>query len=152
MCIRDSHSKTGRKERANKMETEYFFSIGNIIISLSGTTGNILSLLCMWKLGRIRKDANNADKLLIALNMIDLFQCTIVLPYQVSTYLKPGSRSSFLYTYFTAVGFWFSSFMVFLIALNRYIKISKPSRYHICLLYTSPSPRDGLLSRMPSSA
>ena len=24
--------------------------------------------------------------------------------------------------------------------------------YHSCLLYTSPSPRDGLLSRMPSSA
>ena len=24
--------------------------------------------------------------------------------------------------------------------------------YHLCLLYTSPSPRDGLLSRMPSSA
>ena len=27
---------------------------------------------------------------------------------------------------------------------------STPSKY--CLLYTSPSPRDGLLSRMPSSA
>ena len=26
------------------------------------------------------------------------------------------------------------------------------STYHTCLLYTSPSPRDGLLSRMPSSA
>ena len=25
-------------------------------------------------------------------------------------------------------------------------------RFNICLLYTSPSPRDGLLSRMPSSA
>ena len=25
-------------------------------------------------------------------------------------------------------------------------------RIYICLLYTSPSPRDGLLSRMPSSA
>ena len=25
-------------------------------------------------------------------------------------------------------------------------------REHFCLLYTSPSPRDGLLSRMPSSA
>ena len=25
-------------------------------------------------------------------------------------------------------------------------------KYYICLLYTSPSPRDGLLSRMPSSA
>ena len=28
----------------------------------------------------------------------------------------------------------------------------KATRYHSCLLYTSPSPRDGLLSRMPSSA
>ena len=27
-----------------------------------------------------------------------------------------------------------------------------PTRSHTCLLYTSPSPRDGLLSRMPSSA
>ena len=27
-----------------------------------------------------------------------------------------------------------------------------PNRSTICLLYTSPSPRDGLLSRMPSSA
>ena len=27
-----------------------------------------------------------------------------------------------------------------------------PGLSHICLLYTSPSPRDGLLSRMPSSA
>ena len=24
--------------------------------------------------------------------------------------------------------------------------------FYVCLLYTSPSPRDGLLSRMPSSA
>ena len=27
-----------------------------------------------------------------------------------------------------------------------------PDQWNICLLYTSPSPRDGLLSRMPSSA
>ena len=27
-----------------------------------------------------------------------------------------------------------------------------PAPYWVCLLYTSPSPRDGLLSRMPSSA
>ena len=27
-----------------------------------------------------------------------------------------------------------------------------PTHTRICLLYTSPSPRDGLLSRMPSSA
>ena len=28
----------------------------------------------------------------------------------------------------------------------------KTSTFFVCLLYTSPSPRDGLLSRMPSSA
>ena len=28
----------------------------------------------------------------------------------------------------------------------------RPSHAGTCLLYTSPSPRDGLLSRMPSSA
>ena len=27
-----------------------------------------------------------------------------------------------------------------------------PTLFYVCLLYTSPSPRDGLLSRMPSSA
>ena len=28
----------------------------------------------------------------------------------------------------------------------------QPGKGILCLLYTSPSPRDGLLSRMPSSA
>ena len=32
------------------------------------------------------------------------------------------------------------------------MNVSISSRFYICLLYTSPSPRDGLLSRMPSSA
>ena len=33
-----------------------------------------------------------------------------------------------------------------------YIPIRHGGGGNICLLYTSPSPRDGLLSRMPSSA
>ena len=37
--------------------------------------------------------------------------------------------------------------------LDRYeIKSKLISNHKFCLLYTSPSPRDGLLSRMPSSA
>ena len=32
-----------------------------------------------------------------------------------------------------------------------YFRYARNGRKH-CLLYTSPSPRDGLLSRMPSSA
>ena len=31
-------------------------------------------------------------------------------------------------------------------------KIISKADFHICLLYTSPSPRDATLSRMPSSA
>ena len=34
---------------------------------------------------------------------------------------------------------------------GKEIEISEEEVYN-CLLYTSPSPRDGLLSRMPSSA
>jgi hypothetical protein len=40
--------------------------------------------------------------------------------------------------------------------INNFIKTVKEDikqgHYILCLLYTSPSPRDGLLSRMPSSA
>ena len=35
---------------------------------------------------------------------------------------------------------------------NRILKIASDTLIRDCLLYTSPSPRDGLLSRMPSSA
>ena len=35
---------------------------------------------------------------------------------------------------------------------DHMIKGRKLGKYSTCLLYTSPSPRDGLLSRMPSSA
>ena len=37
---------------------------------------------------------------------------------------------------------------------SRVRKLVNKAKSHggICLLYTSPSPRDGLLSRMPSSA
>ena len=36
--------------------------------------------------------------------------------------------------------------------IKGFTGIDDPSRGSSCLLYTSPSPRDGLLSRMPSSA
>ena len=36
--------------------------------------------------------------------------------------------------------------------LNLLVFVFQDAQLNICLLYTSPSPRDGLLSRMPSSA
>ena len=38
------------------------------------------------------------------------------------------------------------------VVLPQGLQCHKLGGYKICLLYTSPSPRDGLLSRMPSSA
>ena len=42
----------------------------------------------------------------------------------------------------------------FLVTIRDYPNGTKKEKgpFLICLLYTSPSPRDGLLSRMPSSA
>ena len=37
-------------------------------------------------------------------------------------------------------------------ATARQLPSTATGHHHTCLLYTSPSPRDGLLSRMPSSA
>ena len=37
-------------------------------------------------------------------------------------------------------------------AVEQLIKVAREDIIKPCLLYTSPSPRDGLLSRMPSSA
>ena len=50
------------------------------------------------------------------------------------------------------VGFrhWFSDLAISL-GLNGYIQ-NKESKDEVCLLYTSPSPRDLSTSRMPSSA
>ena len=36
--------------------------------------------------------------------------------------------------------------------LKKIWRAKRPTLIHICLLYTSPSPRDEALSRMPSSA
>ena len=38
------------------------------------------------------------------------------------------------------------------IVMNEKGEVYYDDQTHPCLLYTSPSPRDGLLSRMPSSA
>ena len=38
------------------------------------------------------------------------------------------------------------------VTFKEYVSRMKEGQEHICLLYTSPSPRDGSLSRMPSSA
>ena len=66
--------------------------------------------------------------------------------------MKRGSNINF----FNKDGEWLSE-IVFLdrdrVEVKFLNKLKEPTKNsNICLLYTSPSPRDGLLSRMPSSA
>ena len=54
------------------------------------------------------------------------------------------SKSNDTYTLFASHSVWKSS--------KHFENWTKSESFRFCLLYTSPSPRDGLLSRMPSSA
>ena len=48
--------------------------------------------------------------------------------------------------------YWLCGFLFLVTAVVRLRDREDNKRFGSCLLYTSPSPRDGLLSRMPSSA
>ena len=50
------------------------------------------------------------------------------------------------------VGWWGGTILLLVTVLRAGRRPLKSPRVYSCLLYTSPSPRDGLLSRMPSSA
>ena len=61
-----------------------------------------------------------------------------------------GHESRPLLLYVPAV-VWLTMLLVD-VFFKPWIKQPRPMNLYPCLLYTSPSPRDGLLSRMPSSA
>ena len=66
--------------------------------------------------------------------------------------IRTGARRSDVRSALVFIGPAAVGFLVFYVwPLIRGIYVSF-TNYNICLLYTSPSPRDGLLSRMPSSA
>ena len=69
---------------------------------------------------------------------------------------KEGKFSLFNRTFNRVMGLNVSSEQLFLSDLYQLWRfentLDSGQQYQGCLLYTSPSPRDGLLSRMPSSA
>ena len=77
---------------------------------------------------------------------------------------QPSSRAGSAGILFQQKGMMLVLVMVYLLAISLLLTstvssstlqmkmMSNQGVYQSCLLYTSPSPRDGLLSRMPSSA
>ena len=109
----------------------------NIPLSLIGSILNVIALYCLWCTKR-NSTLSNSDKLILVLNTADTVFSAIILPTKVASYiLEPDLRSKPRYhCYMDAVNIFFTSFVISLIAFNRYIKISKASRHHVILSRT----------------
>ena len=100
-----------------------------------------------------------------------VFNLVVIFYIAHQLYLKSTDKKDFYFSYLSIgtvtfllcfllnnvkleLGFALGLFAIFGIIRYRTdtIPIKEMTYLFICLLYTSPSPRDGLLSRMPSSA
>ena len=102
------------------------FSSKNIIKNL--TKANMISIS---PLEMTVKNKNNKTKKSIAINEVSVLRQS---RQAASLSIKQGSRK------------------IIKNLVSDGVLVSTPAGSTACLLYTSPSPRDGLLSRMPSSA
>jgi hypothetical protein len=115
-----------------------FYVYRNKRLLISGTWFRIIPQKDFYKLARIQIDLPNS---LDHLWNIDIKKSTSSPPPSVRERLKKiiekisGSSKKV----YTARG-------------HKSFSLTQPIWFRDCLLYTSPSPRDGLLSRMPSSA
>eukprot|EP00111_Clytia_hemisphaerica_P001349 TCONS_00003838-protein len=108
----------------------YHHGIIRIPLSIIGLLVNTLALYCLVKKNKGRQ-ISNPDRLLVALNLWDAFTCFVIMPFKAIVYIgfTPDEKPlSIRYT--DIVNNWVSNFLIILIALDRYLKISKPLRYH----------------------
>ena len=89
--------------------------------------------------------------------MINLENCKNVLMNFTATITKYGIVAKLFHWTIALILIFQIPFGFYLVDLDFSQERVDLEQYHalggiICLLYTSPSPRDGLLSRMPSSA
>ena len=146
------------------------FWVGGVLVCCVAVLGLALNLLAIGVLFR-RFSAKNIfnqlitslflfDSIFLASQLINAFRWNFNLSTETHVLLFPY----FLYP-MTSISLTASIFMTVGIAHERYTAIRYPTQHResmrsttsrlmnmICLLYTSPSPRDATLSRMPSSA
>ena len=110
---------------------DYFdHGVFRIPFSIIGLIANSLAMYCLWKTN-IGRQFSNADRLLLALILWDGFTCAVIMPYKAVVYIscQPDMKPLFI-RYTDIVNNWVSNFLIILVALNRYIKITKPLQYH----------------------
>ena len=124
---------------------EVFFLV---ILNVLSLTGNIMVCIAVYKNTRLRR---KTSLYIIALAVSDLMSAVFVMPLTLGVLITGewvyGRVICDCQTFFIGFVLYASTVTMGLTAFDRYMRICKS-----CLLYTSPSPRDGLLSRMPSSA
>ena len=111
-----------------------FYHLGFVYIPISfiGSMINIISFYCLLKYrARSILGFRNQERLLMALNISDFLQCAFIMPWKAIAYItQPGLRTKPMSVlYFDCIFFWSSSWIILCIAVNNYIKISRPSQY-----------------------
>ena len=110
----------------------FYLGIAFIPLSLIGGMTNLMALYCLWKyrLAHIVRFGNQ-ERLLLALNISDSFFCLVAIPLKIVTFMgSPVLPAKPLYVrYADSICLMSSTLMIISIAINNYIKISRPSKY-----------------------
>ena len=94
----------------------------------------------------------NGDKVLMVIMEVDVVHGVARKASKLVGFFDDGSNCSVIRTSLAEeLGLWGDPVTLELGTVNA-TTVVETKLYCVCLLYTSPSPRDGLLSRMPSSA
>ena len=116
----------------------------------------VLNAIEVFLLKRLPRKMKIYELLIFSMSVSDLLFGAVSFIMHAYTFAVPNAKddksttSIWTTLYFILV---VSSILHLLtIAADRLFAVVRPVKHNICLLYTSPSPRDGLLSRMPSSA
>ena len=117
---------------------KYLFNVAQAVHSLSGQKKRFLLQLHLTRVFRKRSTLSFGTQAARSVNLTEGYPCVLSRTISLQTIRLYSTSQCEQYRY------------EFTYELTRITKVS--TQWYICLLYTSPSPRDGLLSRMPSSA
>ena len=116
------------------MRDYYYYGAANIPIAIVGFIINCLALYCLWKSNR-GLELSNANRFLLALNLWDTFTCLVLIPSKCMYYMTTRyfDEQPKIFKYTGAINTYCSSFLITLIAFNRYLAVSRPFRHQTIL-------------------